>query len=175
MRTLWSPLNIFKSRFTVSNRFVSYSGIDSIMCILYHSQTYARMHPQKLNIVMDGRLRSAPSDARPFSLFFAIPRIEKDEKSTKANLTLEYSSLSVPDITLTMPSGMKTKFACPNLPQIPVMYNKLMIKAHTQLFAPPDLSLQKVNNKLATKRAADLKAEHDKAKKAKTEPPEGAE
>lgn len=124
---------------------------------------------------MDGRLRSAPSDVRPFSLFFAIPRIEKGDTSNKPNLTLEYSTMTVPDITLTMPTGATTKFACPALPQIPVMYNKVIIKAHTQLFAPPDLSLQKVNNKLAAKRASDLKEEHDKAKKAKTEPPAGAD
>ena len=52
-----------------------------------------RSHPIKTTaaLVLDGRLRSMPSDVRPISLFFAIERASDPEA---ANLTYRYIKVS---------------------------------------------------------------------------------
>ena len=87
------------------------------MCVCPH-----RLHPQKLNLVLDGRLRTTPSATRPFSLFFAVSRLGEDEKM-RANMTVGYSEVVIAsDIEIKTPWGGSSKMKPGMLPRIPVMY-----------------------------------------------------
>lgn len=132
------------------------------------------LHPQKLNLVIDGRLRSAVSEARPFSIFFAVTRVNEEKD---ANLTLGYAEVGV-RVSIKLPWTAKEKVHNAydeTLPQVPIMYNKHKIKAHTRLTCTADLDLKKITEAASKKRAGELGAElkRDKdekqAKKAKKE------
>jgi hypothetical protein len=49
-------------------------------------------HPENKQIVLDGRLRSSPSEVRPCSVFFVVQRSMKTEE---CNLKMDYTSLEI--------------------------------------------------------------------------------
>ena len=132
------------------------------MCVCPH-----RLHPQKLNLVLDGRLRTAPSDVRPFSLFFAVSRLCEDEKK-HANMTVGYSEVTIPtELEIKTPWGGSTKMKPGTLPRIPVMYNPKKIAKHKMLCCNRDNDLQKVEKVYAKRKSDELMAEQKVAKSTK--------
>ena len=49
-------------------------------------------HPENKQIVLDGRLRSSPSEVRPCSVFFVVSRSMQTEE---CNLNMDYTSLEI--------------------------------------------------------------------------------
>ena len=124
----------------------------------------ARLHPQKLHMVLDGRLRGSPTDGRPFSFFFTVTR---EDENNPANLRIIYADVAA-EVTIKLPgfddlSKSVTSVEQP-LPKVPIMINTHKIKKHTMLVASRDGDLQKVYDAMAKKRAAELKKEHESAK-----------
>ena len=112
------------------------------------------LHPHKLHMVIDGRLRSTVCDSRPFSLYFAVTT-SATEKEADANMTVGYVEVHA-DVGVKLPWGEKVIKTSEKLPQIPVMYNKKKINAHTKLVCSTDASLQNISAVANKKRVAEL-------------------
>ena len=128
----------------------------------------SRLHPEHKKLVLCGRLRKAPSDTRPFSLFFAVTRVDEDDDS-KVTLTMEYVKIKAA-ITMTAPFGGKAISRNVEPPEVPIMYNTKKVEKGTRLTVRPDLMLKEIETEGTKKRGASLlEASESKKKKAKAE------
>ena len=117
-----------------------------------------------------GRLRKAPSDTRPFSLFFAVTRVDEDDDS-KCALKMDYVKIKAA-VTMTAPFGAKVISSDVEPPEVPIMYNPKKVEKGRRLTVRPDLMLIEVEKEGTKKRGASLlEASSSKAaaKKAKAE------
>jgi hypothetical protein len=118
-----------------------------------------KLHPQKKQLVLDGRLRNKPNmDSRPFSLFFVVDRTEEP---SAANLHMGVISPKI-DFKMSIAGGTNLQRVLDGQSEgvnanvgIPYMFNPKKIEKHTCLFAlhEPELS------KLAAKEVEDKKAQ----------------
>ncbi len=118
-----------------------------------------QLHPLKKHVALDGRLRTAPSPTKFFSLFFTIRR-SKDPK--ECNLVTGVATLSG-SVKVNLPNT-KTPYTfdvkeelCP----IPLIFNNAPIKAGSQLIVleddelnKADLANKKIDEKLAKEKVA---------------------
>ena len=114
-------------------------------------------------IVLDGRLRAAPTELRGFSLFFAIAR---SEDATETCLKEAYSEFEM-SMQWSLPGtkcSKQVKRTAASLPQIPYMFNPKPVKRGTKLVCNADLEMKKLVEANAKAQAEAAQA----AKKAKT-------
>ena len=114
----------------------------------------SRLHPEHKKLVLCGRIRKAPSDTRPFSLFFAVTRVDEDDAS-KVTLTMEYVKIKAA-ITITAPFGGKAISRNVEPPEVPIMYNTKKVEKGTRLTVRPDLMLMEIEKEGTKKRGASL-------------------
>ena len=120
-------------------------------------------------MVFDGRLRQAPSETRPFSLYFALTRAAEGGDS-QINMINGFTKLTLSDtISVAFPWGTKSEVRPGTLPEIPVVCNNKTLPKHVRLVCSRDLDLQRIDTKLAQKRVAELSKQKAAGKKAKTE------
>ena len=127
------------------------------------------LHPQRKDIVLDGRLRSKISDLRPFSLFFLVRRATSDDKP---NLVVDYAPVDI-STNITLPSKRKISSVYQEADNgggvaVPIMFNPKDIPKHARLVVGAELALNKLEETEAkAKQAAAKKAARDAAAKAK--------
>jgi hypothetical protein len=144
-----------------TNQFMDRNWCQATSALVRHDNS---LHPQKLNLVLDGRLRHMPNDQRPFSLFFAVTRVQEP---TEANMRFQHAEVTITSkVTLPHVAHMNAIDSTP-LPQVPFMVNMTKIEAHKKLTCTLDVELQAVQASATRKRAADIKNEHAKNTAAK--------
>ena len=121
----------------------------------------ATLHPEHKFFVMYGKLRSVPSDVRPFSLFFIV---RATSMKSIANTVMEYPAVSA---TVTIAGlSKRRKVEVPwnqeDWPSVPVMLNQEDIPASTLLQYFDDKSLSKYADKLAKETGAAKKGDKKK-------------
>jgi hypothetical protein len=128
-----------------------------------------RLHPQKKQLVLDGKLRSRPGlESRPFAMFFIVDRTE-DPKL--ANLDMGVASPSI-EFKMSLPghanlrrlltSGSAAASGSGDANKgVPYMFNPKKIEKHTRLVALHEVELSKI----ASKEAEEKKAQAKKAAK----------
>ena len=128
----------------------------------------SRLHPEHKKLVLCGRLRKAPSDTRPFSLFFAVTRVDEDDDS-KCTLKMDYVKIKAA-VTIAAPFGGKV-IPSRNVepPEVPIMYNPKKVEKGTRLTVRPDLMLMELEKEGTKKRGASLLEASASKKKAKAE------
>ena len=107
----------------------------------------ADLHPDHKHIVLDGRLRSVPCDSRPMALFFVVTRSKEPHE---CNMTVDYCATEIScKITLPFPAVKKRAISQiyeeAQTPQIPIMFNKKLIKKGTKLVCGVDCELERLH------------------------------
>ena len=104
-----------------------------------------QLHPNKQLLVLDGRLKSRPSEARPGSIFFMLTR---STEATNCNLKMAWATAHQ-EIKVGLPSDVSKEFQVvqQELPGIPIVFNAQKLAAHTKLVVGTDLELQKITDK----------------------------
>lgn len=118
-------------------------------------------------IVLDGRLRFAPTETRGFSLFFAVERSDDESECCLKQAFSEMSlqlDINLPGTSTKLNGQVKRRVG--DLPQIPCIYNPEAVKKGTKLICFADLEMRKLVEASAKAQAEAAQA----AKKAKKGP-----
>ena len=139
------------------------------------------VHPEGKHIVIEGIRRCAPSDVRPFSLFFAVERKMltagatddvADKEKKECNMQLAYVDMTL-KVHGDLPFAPKRVFdeaiGGESLPKLPIMFNPLPIEKGVRLICQEDVALKKVGAALVAQQVADAKKAAESSKRKKTE------
>ena len=121
-------------------------------------------------MVIDGRVRAAPSSKSSFALFWLVQRCS-DKKDPAINLELTYTHAHLKLNLKFDIDGKKSSFAMENdaadMPSIPILVNPAKIKKHSRLVVKEDLELKKLADELEKERFKEKDAKNKKGEPAK--------
>ena len=136
------------------------------------------IHNGRKSMVIDGRWRNKPTNARCFSFFFVVERVDAEqEKEQVPNMEIGYASANI-DITFSLPNTKKQLVLAEDGTHddysvgTPIMYNPAKIPKHTKLVSKAELemgALEERDKRNKVEEAKKAASEHKKTAEAKKE------